>query len=198
MVASDNSASKSPFASKFSTNKPYKSLIVWDRGHESRVRDFHQEAPEWEPYQWWWEVDSQQETEETQACHPPSSHLLQDDEGEVYHGELCPVRQRQPPIISPVTHPFVKFDDFKNYALYINADLKDVKDVLTSCVHLDDLTISRVIEKFNSRDLNKNWPVDFDQASMICVIRMSLSNAAKMWVHDEYVSIDEIRAEKKH
>lgn len=61
-----------------------------------------------------------------------------------------------PPIISPVTHPFVKFDDFKNYALYINADLKDVKDVLTSCVHLDDLTISRVIEKFNSRDLNKN------------------------------------------
>jgi len=53
-------------------------------------------------------------------------------------------------IISSVNHLFIKFDDFKNYALYINADLKDIKDVLISCVHLDDLTILHVIEKFNS------------------------------------------------
>ncbi len=59
-------------------------------------------------------------------------------------------------IIFFVIHFFVKFDDFKNYVLYVNADLKDVKDVFISCVHLDDLTISLVIKKFNSQDLNKN------------------------------------------
>ncbi len=101
-------------------------------------------------------------------------------------------------IISSVNHLFIKFDDFKNYALYINADLKDIKDVLISCVHLDDLTILHVIEKFNSWDLNKNWSVDFDQANMIRVIHMSLSNAIKIWVSDEYVNVNEIRANKKN
>jgi len=33
---------------------------------------------------------------------------------------------------------------------------------------------------------------------MIRATRMPLGNAAKMWVQDGYVSVDGIRAEKKH
>ncbi len=101
-------------------------------------------------------------------------------------------------IILFVIHFFVKFDDFKNYALYVNVDLKNIKDVLISYVHLDDLTILRVIKKFNFWDLNKNWSVDFDQASMIHVTCMSLSNAIKIWVSDEYVNANETCATKKN
>jgi len=103
-----------------------------------------------------------------------------------------------PPNVERVLHPFVKFGDYNDYSLYINPYLDDVSDVPTSCVRLDDLTISRVIEKFNPRDLNKNWPADFDQAGMIRATRMSLGNAAKMWVQDGYVSVDGTRAEKTH
>lgn len=86
---------------------------------------------------------------------------------------------------------FVQFDFYKEYALFIDASLQDLRDVFKSCVRIDDLIISRVIEKFKSKKLNKFWSTKFDQAEIIRAIRLSLDNKAKIWMNVREMSVNE-------
>lgn len=85
--------------------------------------------------------------------------------------------------IEPVRGPFKAFYYYDHYLLFIQDDLKTVEEVPTSGVRIDDLTISRIIQKFKTCELHRNWPADLDQRGMIRATRMPLGNAAKIWVN---------------
>ncbi|KAL9630855.1 MAG: hypothetical protein Q9164_006207 [Protoblastenia rupestris] len=85
-----------------------------------------------------------------------------------------------PKKVDVVVGPFSSPEHYNKYPLYIKAALDNVNAVPTMGVHLDDLTISRVITEFNAGQLNSYWRAEFDQKGMIRARRIPLGHAAKM------------------
>jgi len=98
---------------------------------------------------------------------------------------------KNPSPIAPVGGAFVSFGRYDNYRLFINGALNNLGEIPTSGVRIDDLTISRVINTMKASALHRNWPADLNKAGMIRATRVPLGHAAKIYMKEGEVDIDE-------
>lgn len=90
--------------------------------------------------------------------------------------------QNSPTTTIPV-EPFVYFEKYDDFYLYMNPRLKNINDVPQNSVGLDDLTIFKVVqfwESFSPKNRSKHWPTEFDINGMIRGSRIPTGFAAKV------------------
>ena len=95
--------------------------------------------------------------------------------------------------IQVATISFKKYSDFDHYKLYMNFFIKNIEDISSKNVRLNDLTIERIlIENIRANDLNKKWSAEFDAAGMVRAIKYSLRYAFKLWIETEKADANEM------
>ena len=95
-----------------------------------------------------------------------------------------------PQQVQPVVGPFTEFGAYDRYVLFIRPSLREIKEIPTSGVRIDDLTVSRVLGKLTQQALHDNWPAELDRKGMVRATRMPLGRAAKMRVRAGDIDID--------
>ena len=95
-----------------------------------------------------------------------------------------------------ITHAFVKFENYDHYALYMNSKVFTIEEFLKQKVRFDDFWIVVILSfELSSVKLFKYWSIEFDKNDMIRDTRVSLDYAAKMWIDDETMNVNEVRVE---
>ena len=97
-------------------------------------------------------------------------------------------------IVTSIIEKFITFATYINYFLYMNSNLKrkDFKtEVSQNDVRLNDRTIAWALTLLSARKLHLRYFIEFNNASMIRAIRVSLKHVYKKFMKTEIVNVYE-------